>query len=118
MTEQVFPRKVDYVEKLDLLLKNTTPDKWYLEEEDSVESVWITTDDENLHTIALLDYNEKARNHADALFIVAAKNHGLELLREIKFLRRRVVDLLDRNTQEVERRIELQKKLQELQEQK
>lgn len=105
---------VDYVDLMEGVYKSTSNGNWYVIEDETVETVWISSDDDNIHTVALLDYNGKEQNNFDASFIVMAKNDMPKLLKEIKVLRQRVLDLLEENTKEVNMRISLQKELEQL----
>lgn len=108
--------KIDYVKELSKLLRQTSAGNWYVVEDEDVDTVWISSDDESIDTIALLDYNGGVKNRADAHFIVNAKNSISKLLREVEILRQRVLDLLEENTKEVNSRVALQKQLNDLKE--
>lgn len=114
----IYNSKIDYTKELSNLLKQTSDGNWYVVEDEDVDTVWISSDDESVDTIALLDYNGRNKNSADAHFIVNARNSAAKLLREVEILRQRVLDLLEENTKEVNLRVALQKQLNDLKEKK
>ena len=106
--------KEDCLKKFIDLHKASTGGIWRVVSDDTLDTVWITTDDETSNAVALLDYNAAKQNKADAEFIVAMHNHAEDLLSEIKDLRSRTVELLKENSNEVEKRISLQNELSKL----
>ncbi len=107
---------IDYLEKLDKLQKLSTGGIWRVIETDGLNTAWVTTDSESSNAVALLDYNIAEQNKCDAHFIVAAHNHISELILELKELRSRTLDLLEKNSMEVEKRISLQNEVNRLKE--
>lgn len=106
--------KIDYLDKFIDLHKASTGGLWRVISDDTLDTVWITTDAENSNTVALLDYNSATQNKADADFIVAMHNHADDILSELKDLRARTLELLKENSIEVEKRILLQNELNKL----
>ena len=96
---------------IDDCLQRATKGKWYVIEDEAVDSVWIATDDECNDPIALLDYNSREENSANAHLIVDMRNRIASLIVEIRSLRRRVVELLAENANEVNLRIKLQSEM-------
>ncbi|MDR1551378.1 MAG: hypothetical protein LBS14_01725 [Holosporaceae bacterium] len=86
---------------------------WSLLENDAVDTVWVIPGRDG-KPLALLDYQSKEMNSANAGFIVASRNYMRILLDEIKNLRRRILELIQSNNIEVQRREDLQSELQEL----
>lgn len=99
---------VDNLSVLDTELKCATSGKWYVIEDEAVDSVWIATDEGGNEPIALLDYGSRDENSANARLIVDMKNCVHSLVSEIRSLRSRVVELLSENANEVNLRIKLQ----------
>ena len=101
----------DELNIIDDCLQRATKGKWYVIEDDCVDSVWIATDDEGNDPIALLDYNSREENSANAHLIVDMRNRMASLIAEVRSLRRRVVELLAENANEVNLRIKLQSEI-------
>lgn len=99
---------VDNLIVLDVGLKHATSGKWYVIEDEAVDSVWIATDESGGEPIALLDYGSRDENSANAHLIVDMKNCIHTLVSEIRSLRSRVVELLSENANEVNLRVKLQ----------
>lgn len=108
--------KDDYLKILIESYNSSTKGIWRVTDDADLDTAWITTDEENTNPIALLDYNKGPQNKADARFIASMHNHAEELFIELQSLRARVMDLLTENTKEVEKRIALQNKLNNIKE--
>ncbi len=87
---------------------------WSVVNDSDVGTVWIVSDRDAANPIALLDYNSGDQNEVDARFIVCAHNNLQSIASELRFLRRRVEELLANNTKEVELRISLQNELKQV----
>lgn len=94
-------------------LKEASPAPWRVIEAESVDTVWVSPDIEG-NPIALIDYNSAEQNKADARFIASARNYMEVLLNEIKTLRKRILDLIQSNNIELQKRLDLQEELNEL----
>ncbi|MDR0555879.1 MAG: hypothetical protein LBG20_02630 [Holosporaceae bacterium] len=94
-------------------LRGSSADPWNVQESSEVSTVWIVPSLEG-NPIALLDYQNQEKNSADAHFMVAARNYMRVLLDEVKNLRRRILELIQSNNQELQKRMDLQMELQEL----
>jgi hypothetical protein len=90
-----------------------SPGPWGVLENEAVDTVWITPSIEG-NPIALLDYRSREQNSADAHFMVSAKNYMDVMLEEVKNLRKRILELIQSNNMEVQKRLDLQTELQEL----
>ncbi|MDR0631776.1 MAG: hypothetical protein LBF54_00820 [Holosporaceae bacterium] len=90
-----------------------SPGPWSVLENEAVDTVWITPSIGG-NPIALLDYRSREQNSADAHFMVSAKNYMDVMLGEIKILRKRILELIQSNNMEVQKRLDLQTELQEL----
>lgn len=98
---------------LEQRIRETTPAPWSVIEKDGVDTVWVSPNlDEN--PIALFDYRDGAQNRADAYFVVAAREYMEVMINEIRELRKRVLDLIQSNNIEFQKRIDLQTELSEL----
>jgi len=64
--------------------------------------------------IALFDYKNGEQNRADAHFVVSSRNYMGVMLEEIRGLRKRVLELIQLNNLEVQKRTDLQTELLEL----
>lgn len=96
-------------EKLD----RASPAPWRVIEDESVDTVWVSPDIEG-NPIALIDYNSAEQNRADAHFIATARNYMGVLISEVKTLRKRILDLIQSNNTELQKRLDLQEELNEL----
>ena len=103
--------KGDYLSVLVDAYKASTKGMWNVVADDDVDTAWISSDAEKANPIALLDYNSGQQNRADAHFITKVHNYAEEMFSELINLRARVVDLLNENTKEVNKRIEIQNEL-------
>ena len=101
----------DELNDIEDCLQRATKGKWYVIEDETVDSVWIATDEGGNDPIALLDYNSREENSANAHLIVDMKNRMSSLIIEVRSLRRRVVELLAENANEVNLRIKLQSEM-------
>lgn len=98
---------------LEDLLKNASPAPWSVVVDDSVDTAWVIPDLQG-NPIALFDYRSGEQNKADAHFVVSARNYMNVMLEEIKSLHRRVLELIQSNNVEVQRRMDLQTELNNL----
>jgi methionine synthase II (cobalamin-independent) len=58
--------------------------------------------------IALFDYHSREQNIADARFMICARDYMQVLIDEVKSLRKRVLELIQLNNVELQKRIDLQ----------
>ncbi len=101
----------DELNAIDDCLQRATKGRWYVIEDEAVDGVWIATDEGGNDPIALLDYNSREENSANAHLIVDMKNCMSSLVVEVRSLRQRVVELLAENANEVNLRIKLQSEM-------
>jgi hypothetical protein len=94
-------------------LKASSPAPWSILEDAAVDAVWVVPSMEG-NPIALFDYRSRDRNSADAHFLVSSRNYMGIIIREIKNLRKRVLELIQSNNMEVQKRLDLQSELEEL----
>ncbi|MDR2766628.1 MAG: hypothetical protein LBB63_04200 [Holosporaceae bacterium] len=103
-------------EDLNLLeekLKSATALPWNVVEDDGVGTAWVIPDVDG-NPIALFDYHSEAQNKADAGFVAYARNYMPVLLQEVKNLRKRILELIQSNNNELQRRLDLQTEVNEL----
>ncbi|MDR1361852.1 MAG: hypothetical protein LBJ16_01390 [Holosporaceae bacterium] len=88
---------------------------WAVVEETGVDGVWVTCSnfDDGI-PVALFDYKSATQNKADAAFVVYSRNYMDALIGEVKTLRRRVLELIQLNNQELQKRMDTQTELQDL----
>ena len=98
---------------LEELLNNSTHGPWSIVEDKFVDTAWVTPDLES-NPVALFDYRTGKQNSADAQFVASARNYMGVMLEEIKTLRKRVLELIQSNNIEVQKRTDLQTELDEL----
>lgn len=110
MNEILTPEDINFLEEK---LERASPAPWKVVENEDVDAVWITPELEG-NPIALLDYKGSEQNKNDAHFIVSARNYTKILIHEIKNLRKRVLDLIQSNNLELQKRLDLQTELNEL----
>lgn len=106
----------DYLQVLIDAYRASTGGVWKVIKDDDIDTAWVSSDAENSNPIALVDYNSGEQNRADAYFISKMHNHAEEIFDEITNLRARVVDLLNENTNEVNKRIAIQNELNKIKE--
>jgi hypothetical protein len=94
-------------------LKVASKAPWSVVEDEAVDSAWVVPSAGG-NPIALFDYKSKAQNGADAHFVAFTRNYMKIMLEEIKNLRRRILELIQSNNVEIQRRIDLQTELEEL----
>ncbi|MDR0942438.1 MAG: hypothetical protein LBM19_02385 [Holosporales bacterium] len=94
-------------------LKAASPSPWSELEDEAVDSAWVIPSSGG-NPIALFDYGSKEQNSADAHFVASARNYMGIMLEEIKNLRRRILELIQLNNIEIQKRIDLQTELEEL----
>ena len=110
MKQVLTPEDINGLEEK--LLK-ASPAPWRVIEDKSVDTAWVSPDIEG-NPIALIDYNSAAQNKADAHFIAASRNYMGVLISEVKVLRKRILDLIQSNNIELQKRLDLQEELNEL----
>ncbi|MBR1734811.1 MAG: hypothetical protein IJ730_05120 [Alphaproteobacteria bacterium] len=101
------------INNLEEILYKASPAPWRVIDEETVDTVWVSPDIEG-NPIALIDYNSAAQNRADARFIASARNYMDVLINEVKTLRKRILDLIQSNNIELQKRLDLQEELNEL----
>ncbi|MDR2781687.1 MAG: hypothetical protein LBB21_04535 [Holosporaceae bacterium] len=94
-------------------LKASSPAPWSIREDESVDTVWVVPSTDG-NPIALFDYRDREQNRADAHFFVSARNYMSVMIEEVKCLRRRVLELIQSNNVEVQKRMDVQAELMEL----
>ena len=94
-------------------LRASSPAPWSVLNDASVDTVWVVPSGEG-NPIALFDYRSRERNNADADFLVFSRNYMGTMISEIKNLRKRVLELIQSNNTEVQKRLDLQTELAEL----
>jgi hypothetical protein len=110
MKQVLTPEDMNFLEER---MRASSAGPWSIVEDKNVDTVWIVPC-EGGNPVALFDYGSGERNRADARFVEAAKNYTDVMLEEIKTLRRRVLELIQSNNAEVEKRLDLQAELSEL----
>ncbi|MDR2158311.1 MAG: hypothetical protein LBO02_03290 [Holosporaceae bacterium] len=110
MKQFLTPEDINFLEEK---LKASSPDPWSVLENDSVDAVWVVPSVEG-NPIALFDYRSRKQNGADAHFVASARNYFGVMIEEIKNLRKRILELIQSNNVEVQKRLDLQTELNEL----
>lgn len=110
MKQVLTPEDINFLEDR---LKKTTPGPWSVMSKSEIDTVWVVPSVEG-NPIALFDYRSPIENNANAEFIVSARNYVGVMLNEIKSLRKRVLDLIQSNNFEVQKRTDLQSEVEEL----
>ncbi|GHU14231.1 hypothetical protein FACS189449_10610 [Alphaproteobacteria bacterium] len=110
MKQVLTPEDINCLEEK---LKAASPAPWKVVEEENVETAWVSPDIDG-NPIALFDYRSGEQNKADAHFVVHSRNYMDVLISEIRTLRRRILELIQSNNVEVQKRIDLQTELSEL----
>lgn len=110
MKQVLTPEDLNFLEDR---LKKATPGPWSVMSKSSVDAVWVVPSVEG-NPIALFDYRIVDENAANAQFVVTARNYMKVMLEEIKSLRRRVLELIQSNNFEVQKRMDLQAEVEEL----
>jgi hypothetical protein len=112
MKQVVTPEDMNCLEEK---LCEVSPAPWNIVEEEEVDTVWVTSSNAaDGVPVALFDYKSGNQNRADAAFVAYSRNYMAALISEIKTLRRRVLELIQLNNQELQKRVDLQAELQEL----
>lgn len=104
------PEDINFLEEK---LSHATSGPWRVIEDQAVDTAWVSPDIEG-NPIALIDYNSAFQNKADAHFIAASRNYMDVLLSEVKSLRKRILELIQSNNVELQKRLDLQEELNEL----
>ncbi len=110
MKQVLTPEDIHILEKR---LKEATPAPWSVIEKEGVDTVWVSPNLDG-NPIALFDYRSGEENRADAYFMAASREYMDILIREIKDLRNRVLELIQSNNLEFQKRMDLQTELNEL----
>ncbi|MDR2681764.1 MAG: hypothetical protein LBB29_01810 [Holosporaceae bacterium] len=110
MKQVLTPEDLNYLEEK---LEAASPAPWRVVDEENVDTVWVSPDLDG-NPIALFDYRSGEQNKADAHFVVYSRNYMSVLIREIKILRKRVLELIQSNNSELQKRMDLQTELNEL----
>lgn len=110
MKQVLTPEDINFLEDR---LKRTTPGPWSMMSESDIDTVWVVPSVEG-NPISLFDYRSDAENRANAEFVVSARNYVGIMLDEVKSLRKRVLDLIQSNNFEVQKRMDLQSEIDEL----
>lgn len=104
------PEDMNFLEKC-LIASTKAP--WNVIEKEGVDTVWVSPNLDG-NPIALFDYRDGKQNRADAHFMVAAREYMGVMIKEIRELRGRVLELIQSNNQEFQKRMDLQTELNEL----
>ncbi len=110
MKEVLTPEDINFLEEN---LKKTSSSPWNVVEDAGVDTAWVVPGTGS-NPIALFDYNSGEQNKADARFVASARNYMEVMLSEIKSLRKRVLELIQSNNTEVQKRMDVQAELNEL----
>jgi hypothetical protein len=110
MKQSLTPEDINFLEEK---LKEASPGPWNEVEDEAVESAWVVPSAGG-SPIALFDYKSSEQNKADAHFVASARNYMDVMIQEIKNLRKRILDLIQSNNTEIQKRIDLQAELEEL----
>ncbi|MDR2724006.1 MAG: hypothetical protein LBB25_02235 [Holosporaceae bacterium] len=110
MKQVLTSEEVNFLEEK---LKSSSPAPWSIIEDEAVATVWVVPSGEG-NPIALFDYRSREQNSADAHFFISARNYMDVMIREIKNLRKRILELIQSNNIEVQKRMDLQAELAEL----
>lgn len=110
MKQVLTPEDINFLEEK---LEKASPLPWKVIEDDDVDTVWVSPDIEG-NPIALFDYNSREQNKNDAHFVVSSRNYMKILLNEIKTLRKRILELIQSNNAELQKRLDLQEEINEL----
>ena len=94
-------------------LSATTRGPWNVIEKEGVDTVWVSPNLDG-NPIALFDYHSGEQNRNDAHFMVAAREYMGVMLAEIKELRGRILELIQSNNLEFQKRMDLQTEVNEL----
>lgn len=94
-------------------LRESSPAPWSIREDESADTAWVVPSTDG-NPIALFDYGSREQNRADACFFVSARNYMDVMIEEIKSLRKRVLELIQSNNVEVQKRMDVQTELAEL----
>lgn len=108
MIKQVLtPEDMNFLEEC---LSKATPAPWGVVEDIEVDTAWVVPS-VGSNPIALFDYKSGVQNKADAHFVASARNYAEIMINEIKALRNRVLELIQANNLEVQKRIAAQEEL-------
>lgn len=94
-------------------LQKASPAPWRVIEDEDVDTAWVSPDIEG-NPIALFDYRAGDQNKADAHFVAYSRNYMSVLINEVKTLRKRILELIQSNNLELQKRLDLQTELNEL----
>jgi hypothetical protein len=110
MKQVLTPEDINCLEEK---LKNASPAPWRVIESDDVDTAWVSPDIEG-NPIALFDYRNAEQNKHDAHFVAYSRNYMDVLIGEVKTLRKRILELIQSNNYELQKRLDLQSELNEL----
>ncbi|MDR1983106.1 MAG: hypothetical protein LBQ08_04930 [Holosporaceae bacterium] len=110
MKQFLTPEDINFLEEK---LNASSPAPWNAIDDNSVDTVWVVPSVDG-NPIALFDYRNREQNSADARFVVSARNYMSIMIEEIKNLRKRILELIQSNNIEVQKRMDLQTELTEL----
>ncbi|MDR2107033.1 MAG: hypothetical protein LBO73_00700 [Holosporaceae bacterium] len=110
MKQLLTPEDLNFLEEK---VKASSEGPWSIVEDKNVDTAWVVPCGGG-NPIALFDYRSGEQNRADARFVEAARNYTEVLIGEIKTLRKRVLELIQSNNSEVQKRQDLQTELAEL----
>lgn len=110
MKQILTPEDINFLEEK---MASASSAPWSVVCQDDVDTAWVVPSVDG-NPIALFDYHSKEQNRHDADFVVSARNYFQIMLSEIKSLRKRVLDLIQSNNIEVQKRMDLQTELNEL----
>jgi hypothetical protein len=110
MKQVLTPEDVNFLEDK---LKKASPAPWRVIASNDVEAAWVSPDIEG-NPIALFDYHSAEQNKADASFVAYSRNYMEILITEVKRLRKRILELIQSNNSEFQKRMDLQTELNEL----
>lgn len=110
MKETLTPEDINFLEEM---LNGASQAPWKTIESEDVDTVWVAPEIEG-NPIALFDYRGAEQNRNDAKFVVSARNYIGTLISEVKSLRKRVLDLIQSNNLELQKRLDAQAELNEL----
>jgi hypothetical protein len=94
-------------------LRDSSPGPWKVIEDPDIDTAWVSPNTDG-NPVALFDYRSGSQNKSDAHFVANARNYMDILLGEIKTLRKRILELIQSNNLEVQRRMDLQAEISEL----
>ncbi|MDR1560778.1 MAG: hypothetical protein LBS23_00250 [Holosporaceae bacterium] len=110
MKQILTPEDINLLEEK---LKNASSAPWNTLESAEVDTAWVIPNIGG-NPIALFDYRSGEQNKADAQFVAYARNYMDIIIAEIKNLQKRILELIQSNNIEVQKRLDLQSEINEL----